>query len=124
MSPLERLLNRVGKRVFIDHYSDFQSCTLSAGEVVALLPQEFTLKSRWSRTSKARRIFREGLAEHALRLTFAQDMPFPDGDDGSLVHGAIGVAAWGFRVVDRPGNLGAQYVVYSQGEGFSWRESS
>ena len=42
MSPLERLLNRVGKRVFIDHYSDFQSCTLSAGEVVALLPQEFT----------------------------------------------------------------------------------
>jgi hypothetical protein len=63
---LEALLNRVGTRVFVDYYDKFRE--LSAREVVAVLPREFTLKSRRSRTSKARRIFREGLDGDALRL--------------------------------------------------------
>ena len=74
---LERLLNRVGKRVFVEHFEDFRTTRLSPAEVVALLPQEFTLKSRWSRTSKARRIFREGLAAEALRLIAASDRVDP-----------------------------------------------
>ncbi len=68
---VEPLLNRVGKRVFVEYYEKLCDLTLRAGEVVALLPNEFTLKSKWSRTSKARRIFREGLEAQALTVIAA-----------------------------------------------------
>ena len=68
---LEALLNRVGKRVFVQYYEQFRDTRLPAGDVVALLPREFTAKSRSSRTSKARRIFREDRATEALRVIAA-----------------------------------------------------
>ncbi len=55
---LARLLNSIGKATFVHHFADF---SLSHQEVVGLLPEEYTLKARHTRTSKARRIFREGL---------------------------------------------------------------
>ena len=67
MDELDRLLNRVGKGVFVRFYPQFADPRVPDAEIVAMLPQEYTLKSRRSRTSKARRIVREGRQHEALR---------------------------------------------------------
>ncbi len=64
----EALLNRVGKRVFVEYYEQFHDAHLTPAEVVELLPREFTKKSRWSRTSKARRIIKEGRQIEAFQM--------------------------------------------------------
>src|SRR5260370_11206350 len=62
-------------------------------------------------------------AKKHYRATFGNEIKFPDGDDGSPLHGTQGkVAAWGFRVVDPLDNLLAQYVVYGKGKVFTWNE--
>lgn len=66
MDPLDALLNRVGKAVFVQYYTYFADPRRADAEIVEMLPQEYTLKSRRSRTSKARRIFREGMQREAL----------------------------------------------------------
>ena len=70
---LESLLNRVGKRVFVEYFEQFRDSGLTNAEVVAMLPQEFTIKSRRSRTAKARRIIRDGLQAEALRVIAASE---------------------------------------------------
>ena len=65
-SNLDRLLNSVGKRIFVDYYLDFKK--LPNQEMIDRLPQQYTLKSRRSRTNHARRIFREGLEIEALSI--------------------------------------------------------
>ncbi|HEX8394153.1 MAG TPA: hypothetical protein VF665_17550 [Longimicrobium sp.] len=65
---LVRLLNSVGKEVFVTYFDTFAAPTLSNEQVAARLPADFTGKSRRSRTSHARRIFREGLAADALEI--------------------------------------------------------
>jgi hypothetical protein len=60
------LLNRIGKAVFIEYYEKFKDTSLSNTDIVEMMPKEYTLKSRQSRTSKARRIIREGREEEAL----------------------------------------------------------
>lgn len=67
MDELDRLLNRVGKRIFAEYYALFADPRIADAEIVERLPHEYTLKSRRSRTSKARRIVREGRAGEALR---------------------------------------------------------
>jgi len=67
-ADLVRLLRSVGQSVFVRHYREFSDPALSHQDVVARLPTEYTLKSRNSRTSHARRIFRERLEVDALRL--------------------------------------------------------
>lgn len=67
MDELDKLLNRIGKGVFARFYESFADSRISDAEIVSMLPPEFTLKSRRSRTSKARRIFREGREREALR---------------------------------------------------------
>lgn len=67
MDDLDRLLNSVGKRVFVRFYAWFADERIPASEIVAMLPQDYTLKSRSSRTSKARRIFRERRHLEALQ---------------------------------------------------------
>lgn len=62
------LLNKIGKGIFVEYFREFYDSKLSNQDVIALLPQEFTFKSRTSRTSKSRRIFREGLEKEALRI--------------------------------------------------------
>jgi hypothetical protein len=58
------LLNRMGKAVFVDYYYVFKKDDSPEEK----LPHTFTLNSRRSRTSVARRIFRENLAIKALEL--------------------------------------------------------
>jgi hypothetical protein len=67
-TDLLRLINSIGKSTFVRYYDEFADSSLSNQDVVALLPQEYTLKSRNSRTTKARRIIREGLESEALEI--------------------------------------------------------
>ncbi len=62
------LLNRIGKAVFIEYYEKIKDTSLSNTEIVEMMPKEYTLKSRQSRTSKARRIIREGREQEALEI--------------------------------------------------------
>jgi hypothetical protein len=66
MDELDRLLNRVGKSVFVRYYVRFADQRIPDSEIVEMLPRDYTLKSRRSRTSKARRIFRERRQREAL----------------------------------------------------------
>ena len=65
---LLRLLNSIGKSTFVQYYDQFADLRLSHEHVVAMLPESYTLKSRNSRTTHARRVFRESLEEEALEL--------------------------------------------------------
>jgi hypothetical protein len=67
MDELDRLLNSVGKKVFVRYHAWFADLRMPASEIIDMLPQDYTLKSRQSRTSKARRIFREGWQREALQ---------------------------------------------------------
>lgn len=67
MDELDRLLNSVGKGIFVNFYKSFADVRMADAEIVEMLPQDYTLKSRRSRTSKARRIFREGRQREALQ---------------------------------------------------------
>lgn len=72
-TDLIRLINSIGKSTFVRYYEKFTDTSLSNQDLIAILPEEYTMKSRVSRTTKARRIFREGLEEEALELiTHAQ----------------------------------------------------
>jgi hypothetical protein len=72
-TDLIRLLNSIGKEVFVQYFDLFQNSQVSTGEVVGKLPSKYTEKSRRSRTSKARRIIREGLAREALAIIAESD---------------------------------------------------
>jgi serine/threonine protein kinase len=72
-TDLVRLIDSIGKNIFITYYAQFADRTLSNKDVVDLLPAEYTLKSRKSRTAHARRIFREGLEREALELISHSD---------------------------------------------------
>jgi hypothetical protein len=50
---------------------------LANGEIAEMLPLDYTLKSRQSRVSKARRIIREGRAREALEIIAASEKVGP-----------------------------------------------
>jgi len=77
-AELNNLLCKIGKRIFVEYFREFGNPNLSNQEIIALLPQEYTFKSRTSRTSKSRRIFREGLAEEALSIIASSDRVEPE----------------------------------------------
>lgn len=73
---LQGLLNRVGMRVFVQYYYDFKKLNESSAsnlDVANGINENFTLKSKLSRTSKAKRIFKEGLEIEALRIILESD---------------------------------------------------
>jgi hypothetical protein len=67
-SSLERLITSVGRKVFVTYFKEFADETLSNQEVADILPYDYTLKSRLSRTSHARSIIRQGRAHEALGM--------------------------------------------------------
>ena len=72
------LLGKIGKRIFVQYFREFGNPNISNQEVIDLLPHEYTFKSRTSRTSKSRRIFREGLEETALSIIANSDRVEPE----------------------------------------------
>lgn len=67
-AELERWLASIGKSTFVKYYDQFRNLRVSDQEMVDRLPQEYTLKSRRTRVSNARRIFRERLEIEALNV--------------------------------------------------------
>lgn len=67
------LLNKIGKRIFVQFYHEFRDLSISNQDVISMLPAEFTFKSRTSRTSKSRRLFREHLDHEALSIIASSD---------------------------------------------------
>lgn len=66
---VESLVSRVGKSTFIKYYYAFKKANLGNidnQDVVSMMNEPFTDKSKNSRTSKGKRIFREGLEKDAL----------------------------------------------------------
>lgn len=80
---LVRLLNSVGKSVFVRYYREFGDHSLSHEDLVALLPREYTLKARHTRATKARRIIDEGLQRDALELIAKSERLDPESRRGA-----------------------------------------
>lgn len=59
---LETLLNKIGKKIFIDFYEVFKEDNRPEEQ----LPENFSLNSKRSRSSSARKIFRQGMQLAAL----------------------------------------------------------
>ena len=75
---LEDLLNRVGKRTFVEYYDDFKELTtknVPNAKVVEKIRDDFTEKSKNSRTAKAKRIFVEGKQIEALKIIVESTHP-------------------------------------------------
>jgi hypothetical protein len=72
MDHLNDLLRAIGMRVFVQYFHKFRECSDQDTNqaMIALLRKNegFTLNACRGRTSKARRIFREGLEEQALSI--------------------------------------------------------
>lgn len=56
---INKLLNRVGMKVFIKYFESFNNPKLTNNDIVELFEEDFTTKSKISRTSKARKLIRE-----------------------------------------------------------------
>ncbi|MCP8968454.1 hypothetical protein [Ectobacillus ponti] len=72
------LLNRVGKRFFIEHYYDLKALYEGDGKRSSLvegLIEDITEKSKYTRVTKAKRIFREGLEREALQIILSSRHP-------------------------------------------------
>src|SRR5258706_14969125 len=76
-TDLEYLLGKIGMACFVDYFHEFGNPHISNQDVIDLLPHEYTFKSRTSRTSKARRIFREGSERAALSIIANSDRVEP-----------------------------------------------
>jgi hypothetical protein len=75
---VEDLLNRVGKGIFIKYYEDFKELetkNVPNAVVVEKIQENFTQKSKNSRTAKAKRIFAEGKQLEALKLIVESNHP-------------------------------------------------
>jgi len=66
---LMNTLNKIGKSTFVDYYYVFKN----DDDPISKLPQEFTLNSKRSRTSKARSIFRDNLNLEALQIIISSN---------------------------------------------------
>lgn len=65
-TDLNRLLTSIGMSTFVKYYDQFRNPNISDQDMLERLPQDYTLKARRTRVSKARRIFRERLELEAL----------------------------------------------------------
>jgi hypothetical protein len=63
------VLNKIGKRIFVEHYYDFKNDHFQADD----LSEDFTTNSKRTRTSRARKIFRDGLHLEALQIIIDSD---------------------------------------------------
>jgi hypothetical protein len=69
-TKLKDLLNKIGKRVFVQYFHEFGDSDISPQVVTTLLQNEesFEPQASATRTANARRIFRDGLEERALSI--------------------------------------------------------
>lgn len=65
---INKLLNRVGMKVFIKYFESFNNPKLTNNDIVELFEEDFTTKSKISRTSKARKLIRENALVDILEV--------------------------------------------------------
>lgn len=72
---LEKLLNYVGKATFIKYLELFEDNNIENKDIVSEIEEDYTLNSKKSRTSKARRILREyGLKEILINIIHSRKL--------------------------------------------------
>ncbi|PQP82708.1 hypothetical protein C0Q44_14995 [Paenibacillus sp. PCH8] len=65
---LVRLLNSIGKRVFVEYYEVFSNNKMSKDEKIAKLPEEYKIDGSRIRVNCANKIFESGLEKKALNI--------------------------------------------------------
>lgn len=65
---LVRLLNSVGKRVFVEYFHVFADRNLTTEEKISKLPKEYKLTGSRTRVSCAKRIFDAKMQKQALQI--------------------------------------------------------
>ena len=63
---IEKLLNGIGIKIFIEYFHDFSNDNLETNDLIDILPHTYTEKSRKSRISKAKMIIKENRLQEAL----------------------------------------------------------
>ena len=72
---LDRLLNAVGKQTFIKYYNYFKDLTYNSSDILDIITEDYTDKSKRSRLGHARMIFNEGLNKEALKIIINSNVP-------------------------------------------------
>lgn len=67
-ADLTRLLNSIGKRVFVQYYEVFSNKSMNNEEKILKLPKEYKITGSRTRVTCANRIFELGLEKEALKL--------------------------------------------------------
>ena len=67
-ADLMRLLNSIGKSVFVEYYDILSSRKLSTDEKIEKLPKEYSFNASRTRVNCANKIFERGLEKDALRI--------------------------------------------------------
>lgn len=78
VDDLDRLLSSVGKAVFVRFYAQFADPRVADSEILEILSREYTLAASRTRTSKARKIFRDGLQREALERIASSERTDPE----------------------------------------------
>ncbi|MEC0183117.1 hypothetical protein [Paenibacillus peoriae] len=65
---LVRLLNSIGKRVFVEYYEVFSNNQMSNDEKISKLPEEYKINGSRTRVNCANKIFESGLEKEALNI--------------------------------------------------------
>lgn len=71
MVGVDRLLNSVGKAIFIKYYYNFKNH--SRDYCIMAFTEEYTDKAKSSRTGHAQTIFRNGLEKEALKIIISSN---------------------------------------------------
>lgn len=67
-NPIKDILNCIGKECFIKHYWIFKDINVSNQGVIKQIEDEYTLNSKHTRTSKAKKLFKENNNLEALKI--------------------------------------------------------
>jgi hypothetical protein len=69
-NELKNLLNKIGKRIFVQYFHEFGDLGIPPQDLVVLLQSEesFQPQATATRVTNARRIFHDGLEEKALSI--------------------------------------------------------
>lgn len=67
-ADLIRLLNSIGKRVFVEYYDVFSNNNLTTVEKIEKLPKEYAINGSKTRVYCASKIFENGLELDALKI--------------------------------------------------------
>lgn len=67
-SEILRLLNSIGKRVFVEYYEVFKDSGLSTDDKISKLPEEYSYNGSRTRVNCANRIFENKCQTRALQM--------------------------------------------------------